>query len=119
MVCVGMIASRQHTVRRAYHLSYMIASIADVAENESKNLQVSIDRLGDTVTLIGDFESVYDGLPPIITLPAGGAENDEAMAVTVVIHLMVFCRRQVTMGCLTPSVMGTKRRTDDRQSKRQ
>lgn len=79
----------------------MVVSISDVAENESKNLQVSINRLGNTATLIADFESVYDGLPPIITLPVGGAENDEAMAVIAILQLMVFCRRQLTMGCLT------------------
>jgi hypothetical protein len=77
------------------------SSFQEVAENESKNLQVSVDSLGDTVSLIHDFESVYDSLPPIMTLPAGGPESDEKMAVVAIIHLMAFCRRQLTMGCLT------------------
>jgi len=79
----------------------MPTSLKDIADIEAHNLEVSTERLGNTAELVNDFESVYEALPPLVSLPEGGPESHDVMAVVAVIHELAFCRRQLIMSVLT------------------
>jgi hypothetical protein len=47
----------------------MPTSLKELTDAEAQNLDANTKRLGNSVKLVNDFESVYDALLPLISLP--------------------------------------------------
>lgn len=78
--------------------------LSELIEAEAHNFVASKEALGKTLELVNDFESVYEGLTPILTQPKGDPESDDVVAVVSIIHELMFCR-----GLLTKSVLSIMR----------
>ncbi|HEY3443632.1 MAG TPA: hypothetical protein VGK29_22935 [Paludibaculum sp.] len=79
----------------------MLTTLRELAEAETKNFELSTGALGPSIGILNAFEKAYGSLPPLVSLPEGGLESDETMAVYAVLHELAFCRRQLTMSVLT------------------
>jgi len=67
-------------------------------EDERQHYVANAKALGDSTALVHDFENVYAALTPCIEIPPS---EPQKMAVVSMIYLLVFCRRQLTIGVLT------------------
>jgi hypothetical protein len=87
--------------REDVHMTVEGRSLFKLAAEEEKNLNRSIQVLGDTYDLVTDIENVYVGLPPLCRIPNDVKTNDASFAAGLSGNLMVICRRQLTLGTLT------------------
>jgi hypothetical protein len=76
-------------------------SVFKLAAEEQKNLDKAVSFLGDTYELLTDMEHLYDSLPHVCRFPNDAETNDKTFAAGLNAHLMLICRRQLTLGMLT------------------
>ena len=77
-------------------------SISVLASEESVNVSRHLALLGDDgYQLVTMVEALYDALPSMCRFPLDVVTNDDAHAAGINAHLMMICRRQLTVGILT------------------
>ena len=75
-------------------------SISELAAQEQKNIDKHLEYLGDTYNLTTQLEGLYDTFPPLCRFPMNVETNDAAHAAGINAHLMLVCRRELTVGIL-------------------
>src|SRR5579862_1766075 len=71
----------------------MATKLAELVECEAANLEATTKHLGASSVLIGDVETLYEKLTPLLKFPGGDLDtSDELMAVVSIIHEFSMCR---------------------------
>jgi len=75
-----------------------VTDITELGPAEAKNQETATKYLKDSALLIGDIESLYLAITPLIKLPGGGIDEPDQLALFVVItsNQLMMCRMLYT-----------------------
>lgn len=79
----------------------MPTSLEELSKTEALNFAESSRVLQESLGLVGELETLYELLPPLLRWPPSGANSDESISMLAAVHELAFCRRQLSMGVLT------------------
>jgi hypothetical protein len=77
-------------------------NLSELVAAEAKNFDATTKHLGTTAELLGDLESVYQRMTPLLKSPGGSIESsDETLAAVSVFNEFIMCRMLLTKAGLS------------------
>jgi hypothetical protein len=70
----------------------MPTKLDELIAAEQQHFDATSEHLGTTIKLVGDLESLYEALTPLIKRPRGDVDGDENWAVVSVLHELMMCK---------------------------
>jgi hypothetical protein len=78
-----------------------LSILSELASGEALNFEATTKHLGATVDLVGDLDSLYAALTPLIKSPGGNIDtSDEQLALVSILHEFGLCRILLTKAVL-------------------